>query len=254
MSCLLHSCFILSIQRRPTKNLLSAPPGHVEVPGACESHHGWPPSPQRLSVAAGDPAGPAEWPRAAQVAAKLGTGGGAAVLATGGGGSFRVPCWMVFRILSGWRFGIFFLFFHIFGIIIPIDSYFSEGWNHQPVFRILWKCMTLGLLPMKDSGKIVCIPNVKGPGPVLKKTAPNGSLKLLFDVPTCILSTLKSCRISVLAGDVVLILLDWWYPHLCGLSLLVDVVFMSSKITLRPLVHTVLRVLYSDYIVYLYSI
>ena len=34
--------------------------------------------------------------------------------------------------ITGWWFGTFFIF-HILGIIIPIDSYFSEGWpNHQP--------------------------------------------------------------------------------------------------------------------------
>ena len=136
--------------KNPPSQLL---PGHVEVSGACESHHGWPPSPPCLSVAAGDPAGPAEWPRAAQVAAKLGVGGGAAVLAAGGDGFSGYPAgWCLESYLVG---GLeYCLFFHIFGIIIPSDSYFSEGWNHQPVFRILWKCMTLGLLPMKFiSGK-----------------------------------------------------------------------------------------------------
>ena len=39
---------------------------------------------------------------------------------------------------------LFFLFSHILGIIIPIDSYFSEGWpNHQPV--VIW-----GFLKMVD--------------------------------------------------------------------------------------------------------
>ena len=42
--------------------------------------------------------------------------------------SFQLP--MTF---SGWWFGTFFTF-HILGIVIPIDSYFSEGWlSHQPV-------------------------------------------------------------------------------------------------------------------------
>jgi len=36
--------------------------------------------------------------------------------------------------LTGWWFGT---FFHILGIIIPNDSYFSEGWlNHQPAYDI----------------------------------------------------------------------------------------------------------------------
>ena len=42
--------------------------------------------------------------------------------------------------LTGWWFGTSILFSHInwVSIIIPIDSYFSEGWpNHQPVYRIL---------------------------------------------------------------------------------------------------------------------
>ena len=31
---------------------------------------------------------------------------------------------------------VFFLYFHILGIIIPTDSYFSEGWlNYQPVIN-----------------------------------------------------------------------------------------------------------------------
>ena len=35
-------------------------------------------------------------------------------------------------LFSGWWFVFFNLFFHILDTIIPTDSYFSEGWNHQP--------------------------------------------------------------------------------------------------------------------------
>ena len=39
------------------------------------------------------------------------------------------------RICTGWWFGTFFIFPYIGNVIIPIDSYFSEGWpNHQPVY------------------------------------------------------------------------------------------------------------------------
>ena len=38
-----------------------------------------------------------------------------------------------FPSMSGWWFGTFFIFPYIGNVIIPIDSYFSEGWpNHQP--------------------------------------------------------------------------------------------------------------------------
>ena len=41
------------------------------------------------------------------------------------------------RHVSGWWFGTSISFSHILGIIIPIDSYFSEGWpNHQPVWNV----------------------------------------------------------------------------------------------------------------------
>ena len=42
------------------------------------------------------------------------------------------------KLIAGWWFGTF-LFSHILGIIIPIDSYFSEGWpNHQPDCICSW--------------------------------------------------------------------------------------------------------------------
>ena len=41
--------------------------------------------------------------------------------------------WMDEELLSGWWFG---RFFHILGIVIPIDYIFQRGWNHQPVIIV----------------------------------------------------------------------------------------------------------------------
>ena len=48
------------------------------------------------------------------------------------------PVWTMWKLrwFSGWWFGCHFLFSHILGIIIPIDSHiFQRGSNHQPVFH-----------------------------------------------------------------------------------------------------------------------
>ena len=46
--------------------------------------------------------------------------------------------------ITGWWFGPWMLFFHILGIIIPTDYYFSEGWlNHQPDY---WYSRLLGMI------------------------------------------------------------------------------------------------------------
>ena len=45
-------------------------------------------------------------------------------------GALRDSCLFFCKVMTGWWFGT--SFTHILGIVIPIDQYFSEGWNHQP--------------------------------------------------------------------------------------------------------------------------
>ena len=52
---------------------------------------------------------------------------------------YMVNLWMIY--VSGWWWLEHLLFSYILEIVIPIDSYFSQGWlNHQPLYSIcdLW--------------------------------------------------------------------------------------------------------------------